>query len=497
MSGGFYENDGGRPGSALSVSTTSTENQDMWSSMLSSVASSKRLPQKSIVILGGTPDSQKEFVESLNLGGKKGDKKPTIANAFALGYTYLDVLDADHEDVVARLGVYLVSKPEPAFMPILKSLFTPDTLQDTLIVILLDWKRPWDWMRELRTWVRLLGALFRSLDDESRMTLDEVTQSWQTRRSTYADAGGGGTEVTLPLGSGEFDEPIGLPLCVVCQNADKIEVLERERGWKEGQFDFVLQFLRTVLLKHGASLIYTIPSVQSSLTPLLFSLLSIPSPIRNHTIKHNIIDRDKVLVPPGWDSWGKIRVLSESFDVEGICNGWSVDISPGFASIAEDVDGGAVEIYEDVIPDTDRHHHGDRDAAFAGALVGGKNKGIEVEPVDTQQFLAMQMEVLEARREEGREGGKERGSIKNLHDGGVRDHVGPVQFNVGGIQMDADDMVKGIKVRKEESKSFPPKTQNPKPNSLPSPSSQTEVLSAFFSSLMSRGPTGAAKNPSS
>ena len=80
-------------------------------------------------------------------------------------------------DVVARLGVYLVSKPEPAFMPILKSLFTPDTLQDTLIVILLDWKRPWDWMRELRTWVRLLGALFRSLDDESRMTLDEVTQT--------------------------------------------------------------------------------------------------------------------------------------------------------------------------------------------------------------------------------------------------------------------------------------------------------------------------------
>lgn len=31
--------------------------------------------------------------------------------------------------------------------------------------------------------------------------------------------------------------------------ADKIEMLERERGWKEEEFDFVLQFLRTVLLK--------------------------------------------------------------------------------------------------------------------------------------------------------------------------------------------------------------------------------------------------------
>jgi hypothetical protein len=31
--------------------------------------------------------------------------------------------------------------------------------------------------------------------------------------------------------------------------ADQIEMLEKERSWKEEEFDFVLQFLRTVLLK--------------------------------------------------------------------------------------------------------------------------------------------------------------------------------------------------------------------------------------------------------
>ena len=30
-------------------------------------------------------------------GNRKGEKRPPIANEFALGYTYLDVLDADHE----------------------------------------------------------------------------------------------------------------------------------------------------------------------------------------------------------------------------------------------------------------------------------------------------------------------------------------------------------------------------------------------------------------
>jgi hypothetical protein len=31
--------------------------------------------------------------------------------------------------------------------------------------------------------------------------------------------------------------------------SDQMEKLERERAWREEEFDFVLQFLRTVLLK--------------------------------------------------------------------------------------------------------------------------------------------------------------------------------------------------------------------------------------------------------
>ena len=133
-----------------------------------------------------------------------------------------------------------------------------------------------------------------------------------------------------------------------------------------------------------------------------------------------------------------------------------MDISPGFSTIHSDVDGGAVEIYEDVIKDTMRE--GD---SLAAAL---KPRGIEVEPVNTQEFLATQMEILE-RREDGVRGdrgaipligagadgdrgaaGHGRSTSRTLQEGGVRDHVGPVQFNVGGIQMDADDIVRDIKV---------------------------------------------------
>lgn len=136
-----------------------------------------------------------------------------------------------------------------------------------------------------------------------------------------------------------------------------------------------------------------------------------------------------------------------------------MDISSGFSTIHDDVGSGAVVVYEDVIKDPMRE--GDSQA------VALKPRGIEVQPVDTQEFLAVQMGLLEVGSGVGGALGKDRGGLGSggstgvdierghgrttsktlmLTDGAVRDHVGPVQFNVGGIQMDADDMVKNIKV---------------------------------------------------
>lgn len=168
----------------------------------------------------------------------------------------------------------------------------------------------------------------------------------------------------LPLSQGEYDEPIGLPLVVVCQNVDKMDLLEREMGYKEELFDFIQQFLRTILLKRnppcysvnidGASLHYL---SQSHLS--LLSLLSPPNvlqpliPQSSDLLKPNVVDRDHVFVPSGWDSWGKIRVLRDGFDVEGVSTGWSIDLSSvlGDSKLA---DQGALEVYEDTVSDPKR-----------------------------------------------------------------------------------------------------------------------------------------------
>jgi dynein light intermediate chain 1 len=381
-----------------------------------------------------------------------------------------------YPDTLARLSLYLLANPSPSFTPLIKPYLNPRTLPNMLIVILLDWNHPWLWIRQLRDWIRVLRSLILSLDDASKMVLEENIQTLQDKGRNVGSEASSMENVQIPLGPGEWDEPLGIPLCVVCQNADKIETLEKERGWKEEEFDFILQYLRTILLKHGSSLIYTMPTAPGSLQTLIHSTLGIKSLLKQEQLRHNVTDRDRVLVPPNWDSWAKIRILRDGFDVEGVSERWSLDIEiprhmkitngqvsapaegegqtnlvPEAAPATEQAQDGpsATSIYEETIrnPETD----------YPLSTLSKQANGIEITSRDPQDFLTEQVGVLEQlRREDENEAAikaarKEtdpvpRGMVDDA-SGVVEEHIGPVQFNMGGIQVNADEMVKRLQVR--------------------------------------------------
>lgn len=359
------------------------------------------------------------------------------------------------------MSVYTLSQPSPTFRSLLKPLLTPRMIPHTLIVVLLDWNQPWNWVRQLRAWIRLLRSIIVSLDDESKIAMEETLNHWRSQKRSAAGEGQASeAEEPIPLGPGEWDEPLGVPLSVVCQNADRIEQLEKEGGWKDEQFDFVLQYTRTILLKHGASLIYTMPSAPGSLQTLIHTSLGIQSTLQKKQLKHNVTDRDHILVPPSWDSWGKIRILTEGFDVEGASKAWTQDIQlPSEDETLAATNGEApatvgasehctsVELYEDVIRDPKR------DTDLLGTQ--RKSDGIEVDSKDTQSFLSEQLEVLDQLRIEdereklARDSKKGSGTYVSTSDDrhDLEEHIGPVQFNMDGIQVDADDILKRLKVR--------------------------------------------------
>jgi dynein light intermediate chain 1 len=219
------------------------EKKDLWNSMLSSVASGRRLPEKNIILLGGTVDSQREFFESLSNNelrrslDRNASRTPPVANSFALGYTYYDVLDADQEDTLARISLYTLTSPSPAFAWLLQPLLTPQSIPNTLIVVLLDWSQPWKWMRQLREWILLLRTVLVSLSNECKETMEEVMLSWQERGrgggtnldGTPAPPAPDGENNEMPVGPGEWEDALGLPLAVVCQNVTSLKWPLQER----------------------------------------------------------------------------------------------------------------------------------------------------------------------------------------------------------------------------------------------------------------------------
>ena len=123
-------------------------------------------------------------------------------------------------DVLARLSLYLLANPSPAFASLVKPLLTSRTIPESLVVILLDWIEPWRWIRQLRDWIRFLRSITSDLSREAQESAEETMKEWQQhkRGRTYNDGGTSSTEnnVVIPLSQGEWDEPLGLPLCVVC-----------------------------------------------------------------------------------------------------------------------------------------------------------------------------------------------------------------------------------------------------------------------------------------
>lgn len=71
----------------------------------------------------------------------------------------------------------------------------------------------------------LLRTVLLALPDESKIAMEEGMSLWKERGrggslnldGTTATAASEG-DVSLPLGPGEWEEALGLPLCVVCQN---------------------------------------------------------------------------------------------------------------------------------------------------------------------------------------------------------------------------------------------------------------------------------------
>jgi len=61
-----------------------------------------------------------------------------------------------------------------------------------------------------------------------------------------------------------------------------------------------------------------------------------------------VLDRDAVMLPTGWDSYGKINVLRDRFDAGRVYKAWETSLQEPREEGVEGIE----DVWDEVIPDT-------------------------------------------------------------------------------------------------------------------------------------------------
>ncbi|KAJ7437149.1 dynein 1 light intermediate chain [Mycena galericulata] len=226
---------------------------------------------------------------------------------FAVGYDFANVRDEADEDTIARLSVYTVPSAAPEYTSLL----------------------PHFWVER---WAR--GDAARELE----IVREECRERLQAHLQHYAEpsidppaaASSVSGSTLLPLGPGTLTHnSAGVPIIGsdLAAGASGMGGMVRGKGgeWEE-RTDGVMQVLRTICLKYGAGLFYTTqhPATLQTLRQYALHMLFIPP--APSPAKPNYLDRDRIVVPAGWDSWGKITIMREEFEARTWGEAWDRDL---------------------------------------------------------------------------------------------------------------------------------------------------------------------------
>ncbi|KAJ3551885.1 hypothetical protein NM688_g4453 [Phlebia brevispora] len=486
--------------------------QDLWSSILDSVSSSRSIPAKQVLVLG-EPSSGKSTLTAALLNKKldvpEEESEDRQRSDFALGYDWADVRDEADEDTLARLSVYTVPSSAATYTALLPHFLPPRTaLPHTVVIIVLDWTKPWTFIDELYTWLNWIEIWVKS--DESReaqIVREENRERLQSHLQHYSEPSAEPIPATstlssttlLPLGPGTLTHnTAGVPIIVACTKADLID---------DGN---------DVIGADGAALFYTTPMPQTLqiLRQYALHLLFAPpapspglstegaAPVKNlfpFQQKPNTLDRDRIVVPAGWDSWNKITVLREGFEAKTWGEAWERELERSEGE--QEGEPGAKAMYSALVPDQ-----------------GVKPPPLPPfnSPMAEQTFLAKNYD--ENSKKPDRD---PRGAFKNPVETTAAGVVGPMgssSFNLPNVERALTEMESGVggpaalnmsvsgeTARKLTSRgtgrsstsslSVPTvaggavRTQGASPTLPPSPSptgqTQHEVLQNFFASLLS------------
>ncbi|KAL2084678.1 hypothetical protein ACEWY4_020196 [Coilia grayii] len=312
------------PGNYPSVDNQSAEEEDgqnLWSSILSEVTTRSRskLPTgKNVLVLGETGAGKTTLVAKL-----QGVEDYTKGKG--LEYMYFSVLDDDIDDHT-RCNAWVLDG-DLYHKGLQKFAVSQDNLANTMILLVVDMSRPWLAVDSLQKW----ASVIQEHIDKLRIvpeTMREIEQKLMRHFQEYTEPSSAGTaspqrrnppssetdddSVLLPLGDNTLTHNLGVPMMVVCTKCDAIGSLEKEHDYRDEHFDFIQSHIRHFCLQYGAALLYTSMKENKNLDLLykylIHRLYGFP-----FDVPAQVVEKDSVFIPSGWDNEKKIAILYENF----------------------------------------------------------------------------------------------------------------------------------------------------------------------------------------
>uniref|UniRef100_A0A3B5MU32 Dynein light intermediate chain n=1 Tax=Xiphophorus couchianus TaxID=32473 RepID=A0A3B5MU32_9TELE len=237
-----------------------------------------------------------------------------------LEYLYFSVHDDDIDDYT-RCNAWVLDGD--LYHKGLQGVAVPvGSIEDTLLLITVDMSRPWTALDSLQKW----AAVAREHIDKLRVApekLRELEHKIVKQFQEYTEPGSGedGTPqrrsdeeegVLLPLGDNTLTHNLGIPVVVVCTKCDAISTLEKEHDYRDEHLDFIQSHIRHFCLQYGASLLYTSVKEMKNLDILYKYLVHRLYGFPFHC-SAQVVERDAVFIPSGWDNEKKIAILHENF----------------------------------------------------------------------------------------------------------------------------------------------------------------------------------------
>eukprot|EP01102_Stenamoeba_stenopodia_P009650 TRINITY_DN2851_c0_g2_i1.p1 TRINITY_DN2851_c0_g2~~TRINITY_DN2851_c0_g2_i1.p1 ORF type:complete len:539 (+),score=189.16 TRINITY_DN2851_c0_g2_i1:35-1618(+) len=321
---------------------TSTANEDtggLWGQLLSSVLKKTQVSTTKTIIMLGDRHSGKTTL-LMRLRGQEISPTTDLSTGTALDYSFLEVTEEETDDVIARINVWQLEGDENVGKGMLNLAVNASTLEDTLALIVVDLSQPWKAARSLKKWLAVLENHVESIKETLRPKglLEDLKAGqiarWQKYKEPDLSAGkkrrkqflthknvGKETkageqpttttqqeQVLLPLAAETLSNNLGIPIVVVCSKADTCEQLQKDFDFKDGRLDYIQAYLRRICLNYGAGLIYLSAKKEQERVEILREYIE--DLFFGFGFDHttNLLEKDTVFVPAGWDSLDKIMI---------------------------------------------------------------------------------------------------------------------------------------------------------------------------------------------